>query len=198
MHTTMEAEQADEEKWYGIKCMLRVLRFDWNLKTEFLHDAVVHMSAPAPGKPSMLSYANLLITLCGTKEAFNQQNRRQTRVQDMAGVQKSLEKGKKGSFGPLNPSKKGGGPSKRVMLLERLPRIMQRLVVELRRTQESDEVDAYKPEEGFDEDNGAQADKKPKLLSLKRREHGEMPLEATATWSLYDVIVVVVVVVMRA
>ena len=194
----MEAEKEDVEKWYGIKCMLRVLRFDWNLKTEFLHDAVVHMSAPAPGKPSMLSYANLLIELCGKKEAFNPQNRRHTRCKDMVGVQKSLEKGKKGSFGPLNPPKKGGGPTKRVMLLERLPRIMQTLVVELRRTQESDEVDAYKPEEGFDEDNGAQADKKPKLLSLKRREHGEMPLEATATWSLYNVVVVVVVVGMRA
>ena len=175
-----EDEKVDEQAaWYGSKKLMTMLTKDWRLKTQDLHDAVVALSAAAPSSPSLLAYANLLIELCSNIEVTAPRTKSQITVRQLEKVQKCLQKGK--HFGSTKPS---NGVTKRVLMTGRVATIVRFMLLELRRTPEADAVDEVRRKEDFDDDDKAWSLQNPKLLSLKRREHGEMPLEATATAKL--------------
>lgn len=176
----MEDDEKDEEStaWYGSKKLMNMLTKEWRLKIQDIHDAVVAMKASAPGSPSMLAYAKLLIELCSNVDAQMTRAKSSPTVKQLVEVHTCLQRRKWGMFGSTHPTK---GISRKVLMTGRIATIVGSMVVELRRTPEADAVDECRRPENFDDDDKAQSVRNPRMLSLKRREHGEMPLEATAT-----------------
>ena len=165
-----------DRNWYGIKKMLYHIRIKWKLKTEDLHDAVLHACIAPPKSPSMLAYVNLLCEHCGTVEQMQHRQQRKTIIM-LKEIQKCFQRG--GQYFGAQVLK---GKGQHAMFADRIARIVGELMEQAKRTQEGDEAgeeDAV--ETGMDDEDAARAQKRPRVLHLSRRDYASMPQEAVVS-----------------